>query len=160
MSAAPTDSSPFSLADRITKPEASSNGMNADAQSFVPGKSSWADEVASPVDTNPPASIGTVGTEEKKPEEVKDGKMPQSIPQTDGAGEPLGGSSLHEPDYNVDVKLSDMQMDPNNPLFSVKTFEELGLYVIPIRGRYKIYYTPLTLLNYQAIPLSSRESTR
>jgi ATP-dependent RNA helicase DDX19/DBP5 len=110
-----------SLADRITKPEDSANGMNADAQAFVPGKSSWADEVASPIDANPTASIGN----EKKPEH----EMVANIPQTDGAGEPQGGSSLHEPEYDVDVKLSDLQLDPNNPLFSVKSFEELGLYV-------------------------------
>ena len=48
----------------------------------------------------------------------------------DGAGEILGGSDLREPDYNVEVKLSDIQADPNNPLYSVKSFEELGgLYV-------------------------------
>lgn len=45
----------------------------------------------------------------------------------DGAGDALGGSELQEPDYSVEVKLSDLQADPNNPLFSVKTFEDLGL---------------------------------
>lgn len=50
--------------------------------------------------------------------------------QMDGAAEPFNGSSLHEPDYAVDVKLSDLQADPNNPLFSVKSFEDLGLYVL------------------------------
>lgn len=45
----------------------------------------------------------------------------------DGAGAPLRGSELQEPDYAVEVKLSDLQADPNNPLFSAKTFEELGL---------------------------------
>lgn len=49
--------------------------------------------------------------------------------QTDGATGTLGGSDLHEPDYTVEVKLSDLQADPNNPLYSVKNFEDLGLYV-------------------------------
>jgi ATP-dependent RNA helicase DDX19/DBP5 len=48
----------------------------------------------------------------------------------DGAGTALQGSSLQEPDYQVEVKLSDLQADPNNPLFSVKSFEDLGLLVI------------------------------
>jgi ATP-dependent RNA helicase DDX19/DBP5 len=39
----------------------------------------------------------------------------------------MGGSELHEPEYTVEVKLSDLQADPNNPLFSVKNFEDLGL---------------------------------
>jgi hypothetical protein len=47
---------------------------------------------------------------------------PTDIPQ--GAA---GNSDLHEPDYNVEVKLSDLQADPNNPLFSIKSFEDLGL---------------------------------
>jgi len=47
--------------------------------------------------------------------------------QRDGATTEKHGSELREPEYDVDVKLSDLQADPNNPLHSVKTFEELGL---------------------------------
>lgn len=45
----------------------------------------------------------------------------------DGVGTALQGSSLQEPEYQVEVKLSDLQADPNNPLYSVKSFEDLGL---------------------------------
>lgn len=39
---------------------------------------------------------------------------------------PLPSTALHEPEYDVEVK----QADPNNPLYSIKSFEELGgLYV-------------------------------
>jgi hypothetical protein len=31
--------------------------------------------------------------------------------------------------HTVQVKLADQQADPHSPLFSAKTFEELGLYV-------------------------------
>lgn len=54
---------------------------------------------------------------------------PLSAANKDGATESLGGSNLQEPEYDVEVKLSDLQADPNNPLFSVKSFEDLGLYV-------------------------------
>lgn len=69
---------------------------------------SWADEVSSPV-----AEVTNKFAEA----------------QVDGASEPHKGSGLAEPEgiFEVAVKLSDMQQDPNNPLFSVKTFEELGL---------------------------------
>lgn len=60
-----------------------------------------------------------------EPEEPADAKAIGG--QTDGAPEAFGGSSLQEPEYTVDVKLSDLQADPNNPLYSVKSFEELGL---------------------------------
>lgn len=39
------------------------------------------------------------------------------------------GSNLQEPEYDVEVKLSDLQDDPNNPLYSVKNFSDLGLWV-------------------------------
>ena len=49
------------------------------------------------------------------------------IPQDDGAAEPQNGSTLQEPEWDVEVKLADLQGDPNNPLFSAKKFEDLGL---------------------------------
>lgn len=49
------------------------------------------------------------------------------MPQADGAAEPHNGSKLTEPEYDVEVKLADLQGDPNNPLFSVQKFEDLGL---------------------------------
>jgi ATP-dependent RNA helicase DDX19/DBP5 len=47
--------------------------------------------------------------------------------QTDGSGEPANGSPLAETEYKVEVKLADMQADPNNPLYSAQSFEELQL---------------------------------
>lgn len=49
--------------------------------------------------------------------------------QVDGSGEPAHGSPLADTEYKVEVKLADMQADPNNPLFSAKSFEELNLLV-------------------------------
>ena len=53
------------------------------------------------------------------------------VEQADGAAEPQNGSKLQEPEWDVEVKLADLQGDPNNPLFSIKKFEDLGLYVEP-----------------------------
>jgi ATP-dependent RNA helicase DDX19/DBP5 len=67
-----------------------------------------------------------------KPADPAEGKAedkPEDIPQNDGAAEPFGGSQLQEPQYAVEIKLADMQADPNNPLYSAATFEQLGLYV-------------------------------
>jgi ATP-dependent RNA helicase DDX19/DBP5 len=49
--------------------------------------------------------------------------------QVDGSGDPGNGGPLAETEYQVEVKLADMQADPNNPLYSAKSFEELALYV-------------------------------
>jgi len=55
--------------------------------------------------------------------------QPEQPSQTDGASEMQMGSSLLEPEFNVDVKLNDLQADPNNPLYSVKNFADLNLSV-------------------------------
>lgn len=123
-----------SLEDRITMPEhkdipsvaakensadsASANGMNATAPSFVPGQTtSWADDANSPVAANDTAA---------EEAEAKGNELAKA--QVDGATEfQNGSSSIYEPTYDVDVKLSDVQADPNNPLYSIKSFDELGL---------------------------------
>lgn len=111
---------PSAAKDEITKPT-SSEGMNATAPSFVPGQlGSWADEANSPLDANPPTAEPTKGKE-------PDDDLAKA--QTDGAGEALNGTrGIYEPTrYSVDVKLIDIQADPNNPLYSVKSFEDLHL---------------------------------
>ena len=100
------------LASRISKPE--------------PSHTSWADEVNSPSNETPPTTSLNEATS-KPTTEPTDDKDEKAIPQTDGATEPFGGSELHEPDYEVEIKLADMQADPNNPLYSAKSFEQLGL---------------------------------
>jgi len=125
MSADQGNSVPSSLEDRISKPT-TSNGTNVSAEPTAPDHAattgSWADEVASPVVANTESGMNT---------ETKAKESSLSIPQTDGAGEELGGSNLQEPEYDVEVKLSDIQADPNNPLYSIKSFNELGLWVSP-----------------------------
>lgn len=68
------------------------------------------------------------------PENSSDGKIDGTAEQssvsegqTGDVHREIGGSALREPEFDVEVKLSDMQADPNNPLHSVKSFEELGL---------------------------------
>jgi ATP-dependent RNA helicase DDX19/DBP5 len=47
--------------------------------------------------------------------------------QVDGGIPENGPAELREPEFDVEVKLADLQADPNNPLVSAKTFEELNL---------------------------------
>jgi ATP-dependent RNA helicase DDX19/DBP5 len=50
--------------------------------------------------------------------------------QQDGATSFMAGSvGLDEPEFDVNVKLADLQEDPNNPLYSAKKFEDLNLWV-------------------------------
>ena len=60
-------------------------------------------------------------------EQAQNNSEPAQPSQVDGASEVQMGSSLLEPEFNVDVKLNDLQADPNNPLYSVKNFADLNL---------------------------------
>lgn len=63
----------------------------------------------------------------KEPVEETPAESSVAQGQVDGSGEPANGSALADTEYKVEVKLADMQADPNNPLYSAKSFEELQL---------------------------------
>lgn len=108
-----------SLEDRIAKPEQEEEPSKpavdtVTASTNDTGKvESWADEMATPVQPN-----------------AAEDKSKLSEAQVDGSSEIQNGSSgTLEPTYDVEVKLSDVQADPNNPLYSTTSFEDeqLGL---------------------------------
>jgi ATP-dependent RNA helicase DDX19/DBP5 len=47
--------------------------------------------------------------------------------QNDGAFSAPGGTIMPEPEFDVNVTLADIQADPNNPLYSIKSFNDLDL---------------------------------
>lgn len=98
-------------------------------------KKSWADEVNSPATEEPPAL------------------REDNNSQTDGAGGPFGGSQLQEPEYEVQVKLADLQADPNNPLFSVKAFEELNLKPEVLKGVIGMNFRKPSKVQERSLPL-------
>lgn len=52
-----------------------------------------------------------------------------SLNDGDPANNPSGNNSLEDDgEHDVVLKLSDLQGDPSSPLYSAKTFEQLGLY--------------------------------
>lgn len=96
-------------------------------------KSSWADEVSSPAAEEPP---------------------PTELNQTDGASEPLGGNYIVEnPGFDVHVKLSDIQANPDDPLYSIKSFEDLGLNENILKGIYQMRFTKPSKIQERALPL-------
>ena len=105
-----------SLADRIAKP------LDGSTDKFTPAatkvvSTSWADELASPVDAPSKDGPSLGGAQADGADDA----------QTDGASEPNGGSGLHDAQYEVEVKLSDIQGDSSSPLFSIASFEQLGM---------------------------------
>jgi ATP-dependent RNA helicase DDX19/DBP5 len=51
------------------------------------------------------------------------------------------------------VKLSDLQADPDNPLFSIKSFEDLGLSQEILQGLYALKFIKPSKIQERALPL-------
>lgn len=109
-----------SFEDRLSFPADSKPKPSApDLTTTSSSKFNWADEVETPIEE----SAKKVGDGEKDQTESS-----LDMAQTDGSSSWLNGSAgLDEPEFDVNVKLADLQEDPNNPLYSVKSFAELNL---------------------------------
>ncbi|KAI7285490.1 ATP-dependent RNA helicase, partial [Hortaea werneckii] len=133
-----------SLDERLTFPDSkrSDNNNNTSA----PSKFSWSDEMETP-------------TVEKKSElenAQSDGsaEAPVGEAQKDGATTWLNGSEgLDEPEFDVNVKLADLQDDPNNPLYSAKAFEDLNLREELLRGLSVMSFNKPSKIQERALPL-------
>jgi ATP-dependent RNA helicase DDX19/DBP5 len=96
---------------------------------FPDKKTSWADDVEE--------SESATKAQAEKPETTETTKEtttdPTAAPNTldmaqiDGVPPLLNGSGLDEPTFDVNVKLADMQADPNDPLYSIQSFKDLNL---------------------------------
>lgn len=138
----PKDVSDASAQENATEPPKSPSWAEDVPSSSVDAK---ADKSVIPASTNAQSSPPTA-TEAESSLVVAD--------QTDGAGGALGGASgIIEPNYEVDVKLSDVQADPNNPLYSIKSFEELGLHEDILKGIYQMRFTKPSKIQEKALPL-------
>lgn len=62
-------------------------------------------------------------------------------------------SNLIKSTYEVKVKLADLQADPNSPLYSVKSFEELGLTPELLKGLYAMKFNKPSKIQEKALPL-------
>ncbi|KAK9472720.1 P-loop containing nucleoside triphosphate hydrolase protein [Dipodascopsis tothii] len=62
-------------------------------------------------------------------------------------------SNLIENQHEVAVKLADLQADPNSPLYSVKSFEDLGLKEELLKGIYAMKFTKPSKIQERALPL-------
>lgn len=90
--------------------------------------------------------------------EPKSEAIPESAPDSDS--EPETPAEPAQPDtnlikstYEVKVKLADLQADPNSPLFSAKTFEELGLKEELLKGLYAMKFNKPLKIQEKALPL-------
>ncbi|KAI0783944.1 DEAD-domain-containing protein [Irpex lacteus] len=101
--------------------------MEKDADGFYSG------EVAAP---SKPAEEPPAASASAEPE-------PEAEDRTD----------LIKSNFEVSVTLADQQADPNSPLFSAKTFEELGLHQDLLKGIYDMGFSKPSKIQERALPL-------
>ncbi|KAF1343707.1 P-loop containing nucleoside triphosphate hydrolase protein [Delphinella strobiligena] len=74
--------------------------------------------------------------------------------QTDGASEfQLGSTGLLEPEFDVNVTLSDQQANPNDPLYSIKSFGDLDLSEALQKGIATLSFNKPSKIQERALPL-------
>ncbi|KAH9915129.1 DEAD-domain-containing protein [Fomitopsis serialis] len=82
-----------------------------------------------------PAAPGISGQKEQPAEEADD------------------ATDLIKSSFEVSVTLADQQADPNSPLYSAKTFEQLGLHADLLKGIYDMGFSKPSKIQERALPL-------
>ena len=63
-------------------------------------------------------------------------------------------------EYEVKVKLADLQGNPDSPLYSIKSFEELGLAPELLKGLYAMKFQKPSKIQERALPLLLNDPPR
>ena len=134
----PSDASGIakSFEERLTFPDKNKSGEESQ-------KTNWADDVEESV---------TKSQAETTTDAAKDPSSVESA-QKDGANAFLNGSGLDEPAFDVNVKLADLQADPNDPLYSVQQFEDLNLVPELLRALSVNNFLKPSKIQERALPL-------
>lgn len=108
------------------------------------------------LDKGEKAPAGEPPVEPTKKDDVKvtpeEPKQEASEPKEEKADD-KESSNLINSTYEVKIKLADLQADPNSPLYSVKSFEELGLKEELLKGLYAMKYNKPSKIQERALPL-------
>lgn len=90
---------------------------------------------------------------EEKKEEVEEAKEDEVTKDEVKDESKQPDTNLISSTYEVKVKLADLQADPDSPLFSVKSFEELGLSNELLKGLYAMKFNKPSKIQEKALPL-------
>ncbi|CAI4777474.1 AKR_collapsed_G0050270.mRNA.1.CDS.1 [Saccharomyces cerevisiae] len=90
-----------------------------------------------------------------QPEKTADSIKPAEklVPKVEEKKTKQEDSNLISSEYEVKVKLADIQADPNSPLYSAKSFDELGLAPELLKGIYAMKFQKPSKIQERALPL-------
>ncbi|RKL12624.1 ATP-dependent RNA helicase DBP5 [Fusarium oxysporum] len=80
--------------------------------------------------------------------------------QADGNIEDLGGSGLHEPEWDVEVSLSELQNNEATPFHSATTWQDLGLREDILKGLLSLNFLKPSKVQGRSLPLMLSDPPR
>ncbi|KAJ6781780.1 hypothetical protein PWT90_08503 [Aphanocladium album] len=80
-------------------------------------------------------------------------EAPATDAQVDGTPEALGGSGLQEPEWDVEVSLSDLQNNEATPFHSATNWEDLGLSADILKGLLALNFLKPSKVQGKSLPL-------
>ncbi|CAD6648103.1 BAH_G0048810.mRNA.1.CDS.1 [Saccharomyces cerevisiae] len=101
------------------------------------------------------SEVSTKETVKSQPEKTADSTKPAEklVPKVEEKKTKQEDSNLISSEYEVKVKLADIQADPNSPLYSAKSFDELGLAPELLKGIYAMKFQKPSKIQERALPL-------
>lgn len=102
-----------------------------------------------------PEDKSEVKKEDQAPNPKESGA--EEEPESESDEEENAPASLIASEYEVKVKLADLQADPNSPLYSAEQFESLGLDENLLKGLYAMKYLKPSKIQEKALPLLIRD---
>ncbi|KAK9446417.1 P-loop containing nucleoside triphosphate hydrolase protein [Limtongia smithiae] len=141
------------LAAATPSAESVTGEWNSNAPATATADDSWG---ATDAPADNAAAGGNVGRRPREKEAVSEEEKKEIIAAvSDGQG-----ISLTENEYEVKVKLADMQADPDSPLYSIKSFEELGLADDLLKGVFAMKFQKPSKIQERALPLLLNDPPR
>ncbi|KAJ2114200.1 RNA helicase required for poly(A+) mRNA export [Coemansia sp. RSA 922] len=77
--------------------------------------------------------------------------VPGEVKKLSTSDAKIGDGAVVE--HEVEVRLADLQADPNSPLYSAKSFDDLGLHENLLKGVYEMKFTKPSKIQERALPL-------
>ena len=136
-------------------PEAAAAATSADKKPEDPSDLLKDLSIASDANAAKPSDEKTA--DKPADDKVDAAKLDSTETKEDAKPKATEDSSLIRLEYEVKVKLADLQADPNSPLYSVKLFEELGLSDELLKGLYAMKFSKPLKIQEKALPLLIRD---
>lgn len=101
------------------------------------------------------SEVSTKETDKAQPENAPNSTKPEEklVSKAEDNKSKEKDSNLISSEYEVKVKLADIQADPNSPLYSAKSFDELGLAPELLKGIYAMKFQKPSKIQERALPL-------